>query len=438
MRIFINLIYLTFIILTLPYYLFKIITTASYRAGLKERLGFVPRRANEKPAIWLHGASVGEIMAAQGLIDGLKQKYPDYDIIISTLTPTGQAVAKKKYPGCQFLFFPIDLSFIIKRVFKRLQPNLIILIERELWPNFILTANKMNIPVIVVNGRLTEKSLRWYKILKLIMKRVLARIQHFALQNETYAQRYQALGVPQDKITVTGNMKYDIVQVADLINEKNSYIRLFQISPDEIVLIGGSTHAPEEETLLNVYKRLRLENTSLRLILAPRYPERFDEVERLITAKGFKCLRRSKIEEGASGLNDAIILIDVLGELLKVYSVADIVFVGGTMAPRGGHNILEPAGLGKPVFFGSSLYNFADSAEMLVNAGGARLTSRGSELYEALKGLMTQPEQIKKMGQTNKEIVLSQQGATQKNLDLISSCKFKPQTPASQKEKQEN
>ena len=225
MTYFINIVYLLFIIVTLPYYLVRIITRSSYRAGLFQRLGFVPKRRGDKPALWLHGASVGEIVSAENLIPHLRETFPDYDLVLSTLTPTAQAIVKKKYPDLSSIFFPIDLSWVVAKTLRRIKPSLIVLMEQEIWPNFLLTAGKLDIPVVLLNGRITSRSRRWYKLVKWVIKPALDNIRLFVLQTEEYAERFLSLGIPDEKIKVTGNMKYDIVAEVGAIQCHISYCR---------------------------------------------------------------------------------------------------------------------------------------------------------------------------------------------------------------------
>ena len=433
MTVLINLGYLIFIIVASPYYLVRFITTASARQGLGERFGFVPKRDGAKPAIWLHCASVGEVNTAATLIRELVARYPNHQLVLSTITPTGQATVKKKYPEYLSIFAPLDLSWVVKRTLKRIKPALIIIMEQEIWPNFVRVASKKNIPVVLVNARISDRSFNRYRWLNWIFKPTLSRISHLAVQNEDYAERYRSLGVPEEKITVTGNMKYDNLPKSQ-IPMTNDQLRIeMGIKENELVLVGGSTHHPEEEILINTYQYLlglltpNSKLRTLRLILAPRHPERAGEIERLIKAKGFDCLRRSETNSALrkefippKAGYPAIILLDTLGELVKVYALATVVFVGGSLCRRrGGQNILEPAALGKPVLFGPYAYNFQAEAELLIKSGAGLMVKDRDELLQILKDLLANPVRIQAMGRRAQDVVTGQQDATGRTIPLI-------------------
>jgi 3-deoxy-D-manno-octulosonic-acid transferase len=416
MSFIINIVYLLAIIIVLPYYLVKFITTPSSRMGLWQRFGFVPKSA--KPSIWLHGASVGELKSAEILIEKLVKEYPDYAIVLSSLTPTAQLLIRKKYPNTLCIFFPIDLSWVVKRTIKRINPRLVILLEQEIWPNFIRAASGKKIPVLLLNARITEKSFNRYSKSGLIFKPSLGMFSHFGVQDETYAKRYEELGVAKDKITVTGNMKYDTIGKSQLptTNVQNE----LGIKNEDVVLIGGSTSAPEEEILLDICSSLKITISNLKLIIAPRHPERFNEVENLIKSKGFKCLKRSRPSNNEQLIaNNYIILLDTMGELSAIYSLASIVFVGGSLSPRGGQNMLEPAALGKPVLFGSYVYNFQESADLLIKAGAGFMVKDKDELHHKLEELLSDLHSLKETGKKGIDVIASQQGATENNFTII-------------------
>jgi len=415
MSIFINLIYLIYIIITLPYYLFRIITRSSYRAGLFQRFGFVPKRKSDRPAIWLHGASVGEIAAAENLIPRLRETFPDSDLVLSTLTPTAQAIVKKKYPNLLSIFFPIDLSWVVAKTLKRIKPALIILLEGEFWPNFLLVAGKKNIPVVLVNGRITSRSRKWYGLIKWIMDPALEKVRLFALQTEAYAERFRLLGIPEEKIHITGNMKYDLV--ADE-TKKPGLLKLFQAEPDEEIIIAGSTHQPEEEILIWVYEQLKKDYPNLRLILAPRHIERVPEIENHLEARHHKYIKRSQLPL-KEDIKDCVIIVDTLGELKGLYSICMLAFVGGSLVPVGGQNILEPAVAGKPVLFGPHMYNFQEAAEILLSAGAAWQVKDEHELGKRMEWLLDNFELAQKSGEQGQAALKKHQGATERNLALI-------------------
>lgn len=436
--IIIDFIYFIYIVIITPYYLFKFVTSKYHRQGLLERFGFVkfPNYDRQKRCIWLHAASVGEIKASDVLIKNLREVYPDYEFVISTLTPSAQKLVKEKYSdlptftssglrqaGIKSFFFPLDLSLIIKKALKRINPALIILIEQELWLNLIRISASKRIPIILLNGRITKHSTRKYRFIKPVISRIWNKISYFCVQNKEYFERFKTLGVKSDKIKITGNMKYDLLDKPHSQTGEVFYREIFGFNKNDLVIIGGSTHHPEEEILLEVYSKLKQDINNLRLIIAPRHPFRFDEVEKLIRIKGFECLRRSKLSAGSDNISDnvksTIVLLDTLGELSKIYSIADAVFVGGSFVPRGGQSILEPAASGKPVFFGPDMSNFQDMADLLIKENAAISVMDKSELYRQLLHLFKEPATLKKMGERAQIVISQYQGATVKNIEFI-------------------
>lgn len=433
--IIIDFVYFIYIVLITPYYLFKFVTSKYHRQGLLERFGFVkfPNYDRQKRCIWLHAASVGEIKASDVLINNLREVYPDYEFVISTLTPSAQKLVKEKYPDIKSFFFPLDLSLIIKKVLKQINPALIILIEQELWLNLIRISASKRIPIVLLNGRITKHSAARYRFIKPIITRIWNKISYFCVQNKEYCERFKTLGVKSDKIRITGNMKYDLLDKPSSCSQGRDkshsqtdemfYRKIFSFNENDLVIIGGSTHHPEEEILLEVYSKLKQDINNLKLIIAPRHPFRFDEVEKLIRIKGFECLRRSKLLESpnniSGNLNSAIVLLDSVGELSKVYSVADVVFIGGSFVPRGGQSILEPAALGKPVFFGPDMSNFQDMAYLLIKENAAMSVIDKSALYQQLIHLLKEPAILKQMGGRAQIVIRQYQGATIKNIEFI-------------------
>ncbi|MBI5777876.1 MAG: 3-deoxy-D-manno-octulosonic acid transferase [Planctomycetes bacterium] len=410
-------VYIIYIIIASPYYLFKFATSHYHRQGLPERFGFIGKREGTKKCIWLHGASVGEINASEILIRKIQKLYPDYELVISTTTPSAQKLVKKRYPGIVSFLFPIDLGIIIRRVLNRIKPSLIILIEQELWFNLIRLADYKNIPVILLNGRMTKHSTRRYRLIKPLIRRIWNKVSYFCVQNEEYRERLRHLGIHSNKLKITGNMKYDLLDSATASAPGRSYKQVFGINDDDLVIIAGSTHPPEEEIMLDIYSDLRKKFTNLRLIIAPRHPFRFEDVAKLVSTKGFEISRRSN--PPATMNKSAIMLLDTLGELNKVYQIADIVFVGGSMIPHGGQSILEPAAAGKPIVFGPDMSNFQDIANQLIKENAAMSVSNKSGLHQALLSLLAEPERRNRIGTKAREVISRYQGATTQNMEFI-------------------
>jgi 3-deoxy-D-manno-octulosonic-acid transferase len=413
----VDFVYLIYIIIASPYYLFKFATSHYHRQGLPERFGFIRKRENSSKCIWLHGASVGEINASEILIKRLSELYPSYELVISTTTPSAQKLVKKKYPEIINFFFPIDLGVIIHRVLNRIKPSLIILIEQELWLNLIRLADSGNIPVILLNGRMTKHSTRRYRLIKPIIKRIWNNVSYFCVQNKEYLERFRELGIHPDKLKITGNMKYDLLNTAPLQTPDDSYRKIFGLNDSDLVIIAGSTHPPEEEIIIDAYSGLRNKFPNLRLIIAPRHPFRFDDVDKIIKTKGFEVLRRNNPPDSIN--KSAIVLLDTLGELNMVYQIADIVFVGGSLVQRGGQSILEPAAAGKAMVFGPDMSNFQDIADRLIKEGAAISVADKSDLCQTFLSLLEDPVRRNQIGTKAKDIISRYQGATAQNIKFI-------------------
>ena len=411
----VDFVYLVYIILASPYYLFKFATSHYHRQGLPERFGFIGQRKNSRKCIWLHGASIGEINASEILINRLRELYPDAELAISTTTPSAQKLVKKKYPEIRSFFFPIDLSIIIRRVLNRIRPDVIILGEQELWLNLIRLANDINVPVILLNGRMTKHSTKRYRLIKPLIRRIWNKVSYFCVQNEEYLERFRKLGVHRNKLKITGNMKYDLLNAA-APSQDISYKQIFGID-DNLVIVAGSTHPPEEEIIIDAYAELKNKFKNLRLIIAPRHPFRFDEVNKIIQTKGFEVWRRSSID--ATVNKSAVILLDTMGELNKIYQIADIVFVGGSLVQRGGQSILEPAAAGKAMIFGSDMANFRDIADRLIKEDAAISVADKSGLHQAFLSLLAEPVRRNQIGAKAKDIISRYQGATVQNMEFI-------------------
>lgn len=394
-----------------PFFIQKI------RKGLKQRLGFLNEsinKARNENLIWAHAASVGEVVAMGNLIRAIKKECPDYDFVISTLTTTGQTMARKVIPDARaFIYFPLDFSCIAGRVLDTIKPKLFIITETELWPNFIREAKKRTIPIMVANGRISTGSFRKYKMVKFLMNRVLENIDLFIMQSRMDAERIISLGANSSTVTVTGNLKFD-VGTDILLRSANP-----NLQSNKLIFVAGSTHRGEEETILDVYGEIKKSYPQIVLILAPRHMQRVNEVEKLLNSRNFKFTRRSELSSPFQGNNlNQIILLDTIGELTHFYALAKIVFVGGSLVPVGGHNILEPASLGKGVLFGPYMDNFEEIAQSFISRGAGRVVSNREELLNSILKLLSNPEELERMGRTALEIVKAHKGAAEKSAIL--------------------
>ena len=419
-------IYLTASVLGAPYILFKMLTSERHRSGLYQRFGIVSERTSKKPGIWIHGASVGEVITAKSIVEKIDREFPEWETFISTTTNTGYSVAKQNFSGKPIFYFPVDLSWITRKVLRRIRPSCIILIELEIWPNFLVSVYEKNIPLIIVNGRISNKSFKAYRIISRISgafyNSLTNKMNTYCARTELDAQRFRDLGISSERVFVTGTMKYDNIPTHTNENSKNELADLFRIKDNDLILIGGSTHEGEEEILLRIFERLSKTYPNLRLIIAPRHIERTRDVSRLIEKKGFTPVLKTSVDSSNYSWQNSkkeIILIDTVGDLEKIYALSDYVFVGKSLVPSGGQNMMEPAGLGKPVIFGPHVFNFKEEVGMLLRNEAAKMVETEDELCGTIEFFIKNPEAAKEMGLRAQGVVSEKRGATEKNMDII-------------------
>lgn len=419
MYILYNLLLMILTIVLFPYILFRVITVRKYRGGITQKLGRVRKRVlrvirgTGRP-IWVHAVSVGEVMAAHPLIRDLRKRYPRKKLILSTVTVTGNYTARQRVPEADAVFyFPFDYPWIVRRVIRRINPAIVIVAETELWPNFLRELKKAGIPSVVVNGRISPHSYRNYMKLKWFFREVFRHVDLFCMQSDADARRIQEIGAEPGKVAVTGNLKFD-QKITITRNQPLS------IPPGTKIITAGSTHRGEESVLLDVFKRLREKYPRLVLILAPRHPERFNEVEGLIYAAGFDCQRRTTLR----GEIRDVLLLDTIGELRSFYALCDIAFVGGSLVKVGGHNLLEPAAMKKPIIFSRYMYNFKEISEAIMAAGGGLIVKDKGELYTQMDNLLSDEGLSKKIGQRAYEVIAANSGATVRTLEAIGRIPF--------------
>ncbi|MBP7088707.1 MAG: hypothetical protein KBB01_05350 [Candidatus Omnitrophica bacterium] len=338
--------------------------------SLKEKLGFISRISKD-PAIWIQVVSVGEVNLIANLIKRLKEVY-NCPIVLTTTTLTGNFTARKHYSHlAEIFFFPFDITFIIKKAIRIIKPKIFVAVETEIWPNIFDCLNRKNIPVIIINGRVSDKAFKRYKLIKPFIRKVLNKCQYIAVQNEMYKKRFLTLGASEDKVIISGNMKFESIYIDQekLLDIKRKYLPLLKKN-NNIILIAASTHAPEEEAILQIYKDILQLAPELILIIAPRHPERVASVEKTIFSLGFKSVKTSKLNFDLP-YDNTVFLIDTVGELLYFYSISDICFIGGSIANIGGHNILEPIYFLKSTLFGPHMENFCDIEEVVLKKGAA-------------------------------------------------------------------
>lgn len=397
-----------------PYILFKVVTVKKYRGGITQKLGRIRKgvlrvlRNAERP-IWVHAVSVGEVMAAHPLIRDLRKRYPRKRIILSTVTVTGNFTARQRVPEADAVFFfPFDYPCIVRHVIKRINPALVIVAETELWPNFFRELRRAGVPSAIVNGRVSPHSYRNYLRFGWFFRTVFKNIDLFCMQSEADAERIRNIGADPGRVLVTGNLKFD---------QKIPVVKTFPLAVPKggKVIVAGSTHQGEESIILELFRRLREKFPRLLLIIAPRHPERFGEVEGIINAAGFDCQRRSALRGGVKD----VLLLDSIGELWSFYALCDIAFVGGSLVKVGGHNLLEPAAMKKPVIFSRYMFNFKEISEALISAGGGIMVKDKAELYEQMERLLSDEAAAKRIGERAYGVVSANTGATGRTLDAI-------------------
>jgi 3-deoxy-D-manno-octulosonic-acid transferase len=418
MPYFLNIAYFILLLAASPWLAWKALRTGKYRQGLLRKfLGLAPALAGGRPRAWFHAVSVGEVLLLRQVIGGFRRRFPDWDCVVSTTTNTGYDLARATYPDLTVFYWPLDFTWAVGRALDRVVPRLVVLAELELWPNFLTAAARRGVALAVVNGRLSPRSFRGYSRVRPLMGRWLRLIDLLAVQDDDYARRLLDLGAPGDRLFVTGSVKYDGV-TTDRDNPKTRALgTLLGRTGDQLVWVVGSTQAPEEELALEVYREARERFPSLRLFLVPRHKERFEEVAGLLAASGLLFARRSRLTGAEPPA--PVVLMDTLGELGAVWGLADLAFVGGSLSPRGGQNMIEPAGYGVPVMFGPNVWNFRETVDRLLERHAAvQVADADAWRRETLRLLGDAPARAV-LGERARAFVLSQQGATDRTLDLL-------------------
>jgi 3-deoxy-D-manno-octulosonic-acid transferase len=387
--------------------------------SLAQRWGRIGRGLPPEPRCWIHAVSVGEAAAAIPLMQAISHRWPEMSIVMTTVTATGARIVVERAGGLAIhRYFPIDLPGPVRRALEAVRPRFFIGLETELWPNFLRALATRGIPTMVANGRISDRSFRRYRPVKRLMKRMLSRITVFAMQSEEDARRIIALGAPPERVVVTGNLKVDLSPGPG--QRDPIWQTMLRPDGDRLVLVAGSTHPGEEEAVLDAYRILRQRFEQLALVLAPRHPERGAEVAQKVRDRGLPVVRRTAFGDGANGHDrPAVIVLDTVGELADLYGLADVVFVGGSLVPTGGHNMLEPAQRRKPVLFGPHTENFRDAAELLRAAGAAVVVRDAHELAREAERLLKDPALRQTMGEAGYAAVASRQGAVAGTMTLI-------------------
>jgi 3-deoxy-D-manno-octulosonic-acid transferase len=406
-----------------PYFLYQAIRYRKYIRNLPQRLGYLPLSFNfdGDESIWIHAVSVGEVLTARALLPQLRERYPRLRIFLSTTTITGNQVARNNVHDVDGVFyFPLDLPPIVRRTMRVVKPRLFVMMETELWPNLLRACRSAGVKTALVNGRISLRSFPRYRLARGFFRRVLADVDRFCMQSEESAGRIVEIGADRDRVSVTGSLKFDSLEIPGAVPDRgpNRVLRYFRISPDRPVVIAASTLKGEEETVLEAFQRIRAIWGNTLLIIAPRKPERFEEVERLAKQPGWRVARRTELAVDAEPRVDVVIL-DTIGELAQLYQVATVVFVGGSLVDAGGHNILEPAVFGKPIVFGPHMHNFPEIARTFIENRGAVQVQADAELENVLVELLSDPVKRAGLGAAARALVEANRGARARTLAVI-------------------
>ncbi len=414
MRFLFDFIFFLYTLIYLPYLLLK----GKWHAGLWQRWGnFSPELTEalrSSKNIWLHAVSVGEVMAVGTLLEELKKSYSSYQYIISTVTSMGYTLATEKFGHqCHIIYAPFDLSWVVRKYIRQIQPVLYVLAETEIWPNLLLALFRRKIPVVLINGRISPKAYRRYHWVRFFLRPVVRPINQICAQSETDKERFIKLGADPEKVCVVGNLKFDVLLQAAKFPED------LRFNHGSSLLVAGSTHPGEEEILLEMFKALHPQFPSLQLVLAPRHPQRSAQVCELVSKENLQPVKFSETKNGSLAAN-RVLVVDTIGNLHWLYSLAQVVFVGKSFRVGGGHNIIEPAFFGKPILVGPMMENFREILETFLRNQAVIQVKDENELLVSLRQLLSDPAAAAALGDRARAVVKNSQGATQKTVDVLS------------------
>ncbi|MEN6317805.1 MAG: glycosyltransferase N-terminal domain-containing protein [Syntrophaceae bacterium] len=426
MYILYNTLLLVAALFAIPYYACKMIFTGKYRKSLGPKFGFIKPEIFQEmrgtPRIWIHAVSVGEVTAAAPVAAFLRKLFPEACIILSTSTETGQEMARRIVTSAtSFIYYPLDIPCVVKKVVDQVKPDIVILTETELWPNFIRICEEKSVKIIMVNGRLSPRSFKKYAVTRFFWKGILNAISEVGVISEIDAERLKALGMPSSRVHVIGNAKYDSLAAKISPEIRTEMKEKLNLTNYDKVFIAGSTHDGEEKIVLNVYGNILKKYNDFKLIIVPRHPERGQAVLNLVREAGFDdSITMSEINSGRHRRDERIIIIDVIGELFKAYSLATVVYCGGSLVPKGGQNILEPAAWGNVVFYGPFMEDFREERELLEETG-AGITVRGEkELLNRILDIYESGE-LPQRGEAGRAMVVANMGAAKRYAEMIES-----------------
>jgi 3-deoxy-D-manno-octulosonic-acid transferase len=409
----------------IPYYGLKIILTGKYRNSIGPKLGVAGGQSADalkgSPRIWVHAVSVGEVTAAAPIVASLRDMFPHACIVLSTSTETGQEMARRLVTAASaYLYYPLDIPWVVRKTLNRVRPDIFVPVETELWPNFIRICRERGVRIVMVNGRISPRSFTRYAQTRFFWKRLLAWVDAMGMISQVDADRIIRIGAAREKVRVEGNAKYDSLASRADDHRRDEMRRTLNLPEGSSVFVAGSTHAGEEHVILNVYKNICAHYPDFILIIVPRHIERSAEIVSLAADGGFSdCIRMSEIQKGKVRHGERIVLVDVIGELFRIYSLATVVFCGGSLVPRGGQNILEPAAWGKVIFYGPSMEDFVDEKGLLEDAGAGITVNDEADLTTKLLHLLADPAGLAARGHAGRRVVTSNKGAARRYAALI-------------------
>ena len=423
---------LLFIVMTfgLPLIIPMVLISDKRRKTVLQRLGIarLPREltrsrsdTSKEKRVWIHALSVGEVLSSVPLVNRLKECSISGDIVFSASTKTGFDIANQYLTDSvhSIFYFPYDLTFSIKHILQIVDPTVMVIVETDIWPNFLFEMKKHQVPVILVNARLSKKSFFGYKRFRFFTKQVFLNFFHICTQSLKDAERFQELGVPFDRITISGNVKFDVIHQIQSLEETESLRQSMHIQNSRKVFVAGSTHPGEESILLDAFSKIKQHDDDLLLIVAPRNPERAGSVFRIFDSAGYSVCPMRELKKISPGKKLDVIIIDTIGLLKKLYAISDVAFVGGSLVNCGGHNPLEPAAFSKPIIFGHDMSDFADISRKLLDAGGAVRVKNTKDLYNALVSLMGNDKKAMEMGRNALGVLTANKGAVEKTIQVI-------------------
>ncbi len=406
-----------------PFWLYTRLT-GRFSDSMSQRLGFYSKSIlgdiSGSPRIWIHAASVGEVTAAEAIIESLTRIMPDCAIILSTTTEHGQALARDKFKSkATCIYAPVDFIVSVRRALLSIRPDILVCLETEIWPNWLFAARRLGVKIALVNGRISVRSIKGYLKIRVLIQDALNQVEAFSMIREEDARRLMMLGVPKKRIEINGNAKYDLLlrQADPALIDKNE--KLYNLSGKEPVLVAGSTRSFEHEVVLDVYERILQTLPETLLIIAPRHVEKIQHIIDMVKAKGFSYQLKTEIDKPDCSRTAPVVIINTIGDLQSTYSISSIVFCGGSLAPLGGQNVLEAAAWGKPVLYGPSMEDFLDAKALLDKTGGGIQVKDDRELAEKMLYYLTHPDEANAIGKLAKEAVMSNKGAADKHAAVI-------------------